>query len=129
MNVRTQSVTINAAPETVFQYVSRPDTLPEWAPAFAPSIRQEGERWLISRGSEQTEIRLLTDATFGIVDIHVTDAKGRTFVSRSRVVANESGSEFIFTLFQAPGMPDEVFQGQVEGMVHEFATLRRLLER
>ena len=50
-----------------------------------------------------------------MIDYHLTPAPGVEAVAYSRLVPNGAGVEYVFTQFQAPGMPDEVFAGQVQG--------------
>jgi hypothetical protein len=38
----------------------------------------------------------------------------------------ESGSAFTFTMFQAPGQPDEQFEGQYHSLLREFKNLELL---
>ncbi len=56
----------------------------------------------------------------------VPDVEG---VAYSRVLPNGEGSEYLFTQFQAPGMPDEVFQGQIESLKGELVLLKDLMEK
>jgi hypothetical protein len=44
----------------------------------------------------------------------------------SRVVAAPGGrSAFTFTMFQAPGQPDEQFEGQYQSLLRELENVRR----
>ena len=38
----------------------------------------------------------------------------------------DGGSAFTFTMFQAPGQPDEQFEGQYHSLVREFENLELL---
>jgi hypothetical protein len=44
------------------------------------------------------------------------------------VLPRGDGAEYVFTQFQAPGMPDAVFDGQVAALAHELVALKALLE-
>ena len=47
----------------------------------------------------------------------------------SRVIPNGDGAaEYVFTFFQAPGVPDDVYRAQVEAMEEELGVLKRILE-
>jgi hypothetical protein len=47
----------------------------------------------------------------------------------SRVVAlGPAKSAYIFTNFHWPGVPDEAFARQCDGLAHEFANVRRIVE-
>jgi len=45
------------------------------------------------------------------------------------VVANGSQAEYVFTLFQGPGVDDEAFEQTITGMEHELATLRTIFRQ
>jgi hypothetical protein len=55
-------------------------------------------------------------------------APGVTIVAWSRVVGDDRCSQFSFTQMQAPGMPDGVFDAQVEALRHELVVLKARME-
>lgn len=128
MNTRTITVTIKSTPEKAFQYVSDIKNLLNWAPAFADSITDQGDRWIAKKGQKTFEVRIASNERYGIVDFQRIPTSGTLIVSPSRVVANGPDAEYIFTLFQAPGMDDETFAQTINGMSHEFETLKKVLE-
>jgi hypothetical protein len=44
------------------------------------------------------------------------------------VLAHGDGSVYVFTVLQAPGMPDEVVDQQAEALEHELQVLKARLE-
>jgi hypothetical protein len=50
-------------------------------------------------------------------------------VANSRVLPNDEGSEYIFTQFQAPDMPNDVFHGQIESLKQELVLIKQLVEK
>jgi hypothetical protein len=68
-------------------------------------------------------IRIVADAALGTIDFHMTVAPEIEAVAYSRVLPNGAGVEYIFTQFQLPGMPDEVFAGQRQALAEELAIL------
>ena len=128
MNSDTQTITIRAAYDEVFNYIANPERLPEWSPEFAPVMRRDGERWLIVRGTREVELKVATNAQWGLIDFHTEMVPGVPSVAYSRVVPNGLGSEYIFTQFQGASQPDEAFLQQRKGMRHELITLKGLLE-
>lgn len=52
----------------------------------------------------------------------------RRAVSRRDAVAAGQGVEFVFTMFQFDGMPDEVWHGQMEELSRELARLKQAVE-
>ncbi len=71
---------------------------------------------------------VVADAEHGTVDFHMKPAAGVDAVAYSRVVPNGGGAEYLFTQFQSPGMPDEVFDASVKALGHELVALKALLE-
>ncbi len=62
-----------------------------------------------------------------MIDFHISPAPGVEFVAHSRVVPNGDGAEYIFTQFQAPGMPDHVFVANVAALREELVVLGALM--
>jgi hypothetical protein len=64
----------------------------------------------------------------GVIDFHMSVAEEVEGVAHSRVLARGAGAEYVFTQFQSPSMPDDVFDGQVEALGHELIALKAVLE-
>jgi len=128
MRSDTKTVSIDSAPEKVLRFLGDPQNLPRWAVGFAKSIRNDQGRWLVATGAGEIAIRIEVDARSGVVDYCMSPAKDIEVRANSRVVPNGTGSEYVFTQFQAPGMPDEVFEKNVKALEHELTVLRALLE-
>lgn len=126
----TRAVTIGAAANEVFEFVADPENLPRWAVGFCRAIRRDGgvpDRWIVTTAQGELPIRYVTDAALGVIDFYLSPAPGVEAAAFSRVVPNGEGAEYIFTQFQAPGMPDEVFEGQVHALAEELHVLRGLI--
>jgi hypothetical protein len=128
MRADTQTITIDASPAAVFRFVANPENLPQWARAFCQAIRPDGDAWLVSSPQGAVRVRYRTDAALGVIDFHLSPAPGIEALAASRVVPNGDGSEYVFTQFQMPGMPDDVFTRQVHALREELAVLKALLE-
>jgi hypothetical protein len=126
MRSDTKSVTIPASPPAAFAFLAEPENLPRWAVGFARDIRRDGETWLVTTGQGEVPIRFEVDEGRGVIDFHLTPAPGVEAVAYSRLVPNGEGVEYVFTQFQTPGMPDEVFSGQVRALAEELAILPAL---
>jgi hypothetical protein len=125
----TQSVTIAARPEDVFAFVADPGTLPTWAIGFAKGIRRDGGEWLVRTGTgREIPIRVEADAGRGTVDFFWGAAGAAEVPANTRVVPNGAGSEYVFTAFQPPGLPDEAFEAQIAELARELTVLRAHLE-
>ena len=126
----TRTVTLAASPQDVFDFVANPENLPRWAVGFCHSIRREDEsddRWVVTTGNGEISVRYVTDRALGVVDFHLSPAPGVESVAYSRVVPNADGAEYIFTQLQAPGMPDDVFEAQVDALREELIVLQALV--
>jgi hypothetical protein len=128
MRSDTKSVTIQAPPAKVVEFLTNPRNLPRWAVGFAKAIENEGGRWFVTTGSGKVGIRIDADPRSGVVDFVMTPAAGVEALAGSRVLPNGPGAEYVFTQFQPAGMPDEVFEKNVAALAHELTVLRALLE-
>ncbi len=130
MKAYTRSVTIAAKPQTVFEYVCRPEHLPAWAPAFAQSVRAEDDYWVATTARGETRFVLRADERYGIVDfLGLVSADAYALRAPTRVVPNGSNqSEYLFTIFQASRESDETLAERLAAVEEELAALRVLLE-
>lgn len=122
----TRSVSIAAPPETVLQLVGDPRRLPDWAPAFALAVDPDGQDWLIDSGEGQFRIRVRVSLEHGTVDL--LRPKDPSRGARMRVLNNEDGSEFLFTLVFPAGADDETITQQMTTVEAELRTVRALCE-
>lgn len=127
MRADTQSVTIEIDARSLFGFLADPENLPRWAVGFCRAIRREADRWIAQTQQGEVEIRYVTDAADGVIDFHISVEPGVELVARSRVVPNGEHAEYIFTQFQARGMPDHVFEGQIAALKEELLVLGSLI--
>ncbi|HVH31691.1 MAG TPA: SRPBCC family protein [bacterium] len=127
MRSNTEHVTIDVDHRHLFAFLADPDNLPKWAVGFCRAIRREGERWLVQTPQGEVAIRFVTHPSMGIIDFYISPAPGTEVAAFSRVLPNGGGSEYIFTQFQIPGMPDDVFGRQVRALKEELVVLRALM--
>ncbi len=123
MHADTQAITLPVSPAEAFAFLAEPANLPRWAVGFARGIRHEGEEWLVQTAQGEIPVRIGDDAARGTIDFHMTVAPGTEAVAYSRVLPNDAGAEYVFTQFQLPGMPDEVFAAQRAALAEELAIL------
>ncbi len=128
MRSNTQTISINSPADKAFALVADPSHLPRWAIGFAKAIAPDGDAWLVTTGQGQMPLRCVTDERLGVIDFHMSVAEGVEAVAHSRVLRRGDDAEYVFTQFQAPGMPDNVFDGQVQALGHELVALKALLE-
>lgn len=126
----TQAVTVHASAEQLFDFLANPENLPKWAVGFCHAIRRDDADdgcWVIRTAQGEVGIRYVTDRRLGVIDFHISPAPGVEAAAFSRVLPNGTGSEYVFTQVQSPGMPDEVFDGQVAALGEELRILQALV--
>jgi hypothetical protein len=128
MRSNTQAITIATQPDKVLRFLADPLNLPRWAVGFARGVREAGPGWVVSTGGGEVELRMVTDERLGVVDFVLLPAPGVEGRAASRVLANGDGCEYVFTQFQAAGMPDDVFAKNVRAVAHELSVLKALME-
>lgn len=125
----TISVQIAREPAVVYAFVAALENFPRWATTFCLSIRKEKEGWLMETSLGPMSIRLAPENALGVLDHYVTPPSGETVYVPLRVVANGSGSEVLFTLFQLPGVADEDYEADAALVRQDLTTLKEVLER
>jgi hypothetical protein len=108
--------------------MSNPERLPHWATAFCKSVCRAGDDWLVETTDGEMKVRFVAPNEFGVADHVATLPTGETVNVPLRVIANGSGSEVLFTLFQQPGMSDEQFKRDAAMVRRDLETLKGLLE-
>ena len=128
MKTDTQTLVVQASPKDLFEFLAAPENLPKWAVKFCHAIRRRDERWWLVEGCMgELPVRYVSDPASGIIDSHLSTPDGEAVVP-TRVVPVGKGAAYVFTQFQSPGMPDQVFQGQVESLKEELRVLEGLFE-
>ena len=127
----TLSKSINRSASYVYGFIANPANLPQWAPGLCLSIQKTNKEntWLAQTANGPVSIRFAEQNKFGIIDHHVTLATGQEVYVPLRVIANNEGSEVIFTVFRLPGMNDEQFKNDVAAVQKDLDALKLLLEQ
>ncbi len=130
MNTRTVTAVFAAPPERVFDYMSDIENLPRWATEFARELKYEDGKAKVLNGLGEFYFAIDADERTGVIDMYAGPSEDELGLFPTRVVELPGGgSAYSFTMFQAPGMPDELFQSQYESLLREFENIRRELER
>jgi len=128
MRAVTRTISIAANSQKVAKFLCDPENLPRWAVGFAKGVRREKDRWLVQTGSGDVGVRIVGDPQTGVVDFWMSPAEGIEILAASRAIPRGEGSEYTFTQFQAPGMPDEIFDRNVRALEHELTVLKAIAE-
>jgi hypothetical protein len=128
--MRNLSVTtvLDAPRDDVFAFLSRIENLPRWATEFARELRWEDGRAKVVNGRGEFWFDIAADERTGVIDMYAGPSDAELALFPARVVGLPDGrSAFTFTMFQAPGMPDEVFEEQHASLLRELENVRREL--
>jgi hypothetical protein len=126
MRSRTVTAVFPAPRKRVFDYMSDVENLPRWATEFARELRVVDGRHVVVNGLGEFLFEIRADERTGVVDMYAGPSEDEMGVFPTRVVGLPGGSSaYTFTMFQAPGMPDELFESQYESLKREFENLER----
>jgi hypothetical protein len=106
--------------------MSEIENLPEWATEFARELVREGEDYKVRNGLGEFLFEIRADAENGVIDMFAGRSRDAMAIFPTRVVGLPDGrSAYSFTMFQAPDMPDELFEAQHESLGREFKNIER----
>lgn len=128
---RTISVSINRDPRDVYDFVSHPANLPQWASGLSglgTAIEQVGDSWVAHTPEGPVAIRFAAPNPFGVLDHWVRPATGDEVYAPLRVIPNGAGSQVLFTLFRLPAVSDEQFAHDAAWVERDLVALKALLE-
>jgi uncharacterized protein YndB with AHSA1/START domain len=122
------SVHIARSVDDVYDYLSDPAHLPEWAAGLSGSIELVEGQWVSDSPMGRVVVQFAAPNTWGVLDHDVTLPDGQTFHNPLRVLADGDGSELVFTVRQAAGADDAAFAKDVEAVRADLDRARELLE-
>ena len=116
---------LEADQETVFSYLADIENLPKWATDFARELKRDGEDYKVVNGLGEFFFAIQADADTGVVGrCSPGPEKDQMAIFPTRVVALPGGrTAYSFTMFQGPGMDDELFESQHASLQREFANI------
>ena len=122
---RTVTAVLDAPKNDVFDYLSRVENLTEWATDFAHALKYEDGDAKVVNGLGEFYFRIDADPETGVIDMYAGPSKRELALFPTRVVPlGEAKSAYSFTMFKAPGMPDELFESQYDSLRREFDNIR-----
>ena len=126
MNARTVTAVLDAPQTAVFDYLSKIDNLPKWATECARELKYDDGKAKVVNGLGEFYFTIAADEETGVIDMHAGPTEDELALFPTRVVPLPDGrSAYTFTMFQAPGMPDELFESQYQSLLREFENLHR----
>lgn len=127
-----QGIEIAAPRQKVFEFVKRPENLPQWAHAFV-SATDDRARLETPQGAVDIGLRVSTDAETGVVDWRLLFPDGAIGLAQSRVTETARGTSIYSFVLHAPPVALEEIEGALEAqralLRSELATLKSILER
>jgi hypothetical protein len=130
INAKTLAVSIERQPKEVYEYITNPEYLSEWATTFSHSVRKsESGEWIVETTEGQMKIKYVEKNEFGVADHYIITPQGQEIYNPMRVFPNSFGCEVIFTLFQVSGMSDEKFSEDACLVEKDLRTLKNVLEK
>jgi hypothetical protein len=122
---RTVTAVLDASKAEVFAYLSRVENLPEWATDFARELKYDDGKAKVVNGLGEFYFTIDADPETGVIDMYAGPSEDELALFPTRVVAlGDSRSAYSFTMFKAPGMPDELFESQYASLRREFDNIR-----
>jgi hypothetical protein len=128
MRSATVTTVLSAPQQAVFEYMAEIEHLPEWATEFARELRRVDGDYKVVYGLGEFFFTIDADPATGVIDMFAGPTKQELAVFPTRAVALHDGrTAYSFTMFQSPGMTDELFDAQYASLQRELANLERLL--
>ncbi len=124
MQVRTFSLTVPAARDTVFNYLADIENLPRWAAGFCERLDISCGRWrgLTTQGDLFLEME--SDVQTGVIDLHAGDELQRVRLLPLRVLGLPGGGTLVNCVFyQTPDQSTSVYQRQCNLLSGELGRL------
>ena len=122
---RTVTAVLPAPREDVFEFLSKVENLPLWATDFARELKYEDGKAKVVNGLGEFYFSIDADAETGVIDMYAGPSEGEMGLFPTRVVAlGPNKSAYSFTMFKAPGVPDELFEAQHRSLQREFENIR-----
>ena len=126
MSTRTVTTVLDAPKAQVFDYLSRIENLPEWATEFARELKYEDGKAKVVNGLGEFYFAIEADPKTGVIDMFAGPAEDELALFPTRVVELPGGrSAYSFTMFRAPGMPEELFESQYRSLLRELENVRK----
>jgi hypothetical protein len=129
MNSKTVTLILNAPKSEVFTFISNIENLPKWATEFCKELKKVGDKYkVISCNPDAGELffSIRSDRATGVVDMFAGPTAEQMSIFPTRVVElSDKTSVYIFTMFQTPGMSDELFNAQYNSLTKEFGNIRK----
>ena len=124
MRSETVTAVLPASQDEVFAYFADIENLPKWATEFARELKRENGDYKVVNNLGEFYFEIHADEGTGVIDMLSGPTKDQLAVFPTRAVALPGGrTAYTFTMFQGPGMPDELFEAQYDSLQREFENI------
>jgi hypothetical protein len=124
MRSHTVTTVLPASKRDVFTYMAEIENLPEWATEFARELRRDEDGYTVVNNLGEFRFEIRADEETGVIDMLAGPTAEQMAVFPTRAIELPDGhTAYSFTMFQGPGMPDELFDGQCESLKREFTNI------
>jgi hypothetical protein len=124
MRSETVTTVLDAPTNEVFDYLSKIENLPDWATEFARELEWRDGEAVVVNGLGEFVFRIEADSETGVIDMFAGPSPEQLALFPTRVVPlPDDRSAFTFTMFQGPGMPDDLFESQHASLRREFGNI------
>ena len=115
---------LDAPQSAVFDYMADVENLPRWATEFARELNRDDDGYRVVNGLGEFRFEIRADRATGVIDMLAGPDRDAMAVFPTRAVELPDGrTAYTFTMFQAPGMPDELFDAQHASLQREFTNI------
>ena len=124
MRHATVTTVLEAPRDVVFDFMADIENVPRWATEFARELKRRPDGYRVVNGLGEFRFEIRADRDTGVIDMYAGPDAGQLSVFPTRAVSLPDGrTAYSFTMFQAPDMPDELFDAQHASLQREFANI------
>ena len=103
------------------------ENVPRWATEFARELKREPDGYRVVNGLGEFRFEIRADRDTGVIDMYAGPDADKLAVFPTRAVGLPDGrTAYSFTMFQAPDMPDALFDAQHASLQREFANIEAI---
>ena len=131
MKTSTHTLAMNVTKADAFAFLSKLENLPKWATFFCKELKKDVQsRNKVVTPQGEIFFRIEADLNTGVIDMYGGPAEDKMDYWPARVVERPGhGSLLIFTAMQSPGVSDEAFSAQCDGLTQEFLHIKAHVEQ
>ena len=130
MRHATVTTVLEAPRDVVFEYMADIENVPHWATEFARELKRGPDGYRVVNGLGEFHFEIRADRDTGVIDMYAGPDAEQLAVFPTRAVGLPDGrTAYSFTMFQAPDMPDELFDAQRASLHREFANIEAIFAR